>query len=537
MQQTKSANRQRSGSLSPLISRLSDDILHSIFLLLRSWIRFPGETDDVAFDTPLRHERTDGPGLPLWAMPIVLSHVCTRWRTVALTSPRLWTFIRITGTFANRVMMNEFLERAGTSLPLSILFTPSRAATRLATPDADAADLGPSSWDLLGSASVATDHALRIAALAVDLREPDARLLLAHLQAHPLPRLHTLRVDTYPDGSPGASTVSFVGAGVGAYPRSLRMLHVSRAPLAWLPFRELVSLDLAYVRVPALSLLLATLRKSPRLEVLVLRAPVESVDHWVAELEPPAELSRLRVLALASDSPDEKGALAVLRYTSFPPATRVHLHLSEGPQTCLHEGCASLHRIAAAVTHAELVRDRIRGRATLRSSLSQPGPALTVDYPGGFFDEPQWSAGSGLCQALLAVPLPALTHFTLALEDWEDQPPSVTHLEMLFGALPGLVELCTRIHRHYVLALASALGRRQDPTAPPRTIVCTRLRKWTLRWCGGHPSVDDFRQVERCCASRAEAGVMLALLETTVQPPPAVLPNLKRVVEALSVVR
>ncbi|KAI0672893.1 hypothetical protein C8Q78DRAFT_686341 [Trametes maxima] len=538
MQKTKAANRQRSGSLSPLISRLSDDILHSIFLLLHSWIRFPGEADDVASDAPSRHERIDGPGLPLWAMPIVLSHVCTRWRAVALTSPRLWTFIRITGTFANRVMMNEFLDRAGASLPLSILFTPSRAVTHLPTRDADTADLGPSSWDLLGSASVATDHAPRIAALAVDLREPDARLLLAHLQAHPLPRLRTLRVDTYPEGSPGASPVSFVAA--DAYPRALRVLRVRRAPLAWLPFRELVCLDLAYARVPTLSMLLATLRKSPRLETLVLRAPVESVDHWVAESEPPADLLRLRVLLLASDSPEEKGAFAVLRYTSFPQATRVHLRLSDGPQTCLYDGCAALHRIAAAVTHAEVVRDRIRGRATLRASLSQPGPALTVDYPGQFFDEPQWSAGSGLCQALRAVPLPALTHFTLALEAWEHQPPSVAHLELLFGALPGLVELCTRIHRHYVLALASALGRRQDPmtttTPPPRAVVCARLRRWTVRWCGGHPSVDDFRQVERCCASRAEAGVMVALLETTIQPPPVVFPSLKRVVGALSVV-
>ncbi|GJE96967.1 hypothetical protein PsYK624_131770 [Phanerochaete sordida] len=91
----------RRNALSPLISRLPTEILAKIFFLLML------ESSD-------EQERAGGLSSPGW---LVVTRICAHWRTLALGTPHLWSYIRC---FPDINLVEAFIERSR-SAPLDIV--------------------------------------------------------------------------------------------------------------------------------------------------------------------------------------------------------------------------------------------------------------------------------------------------------------------------------------------------------------------------------------------------------------------------------
>ncbi|KAF9264026.1 hypothetical protein L218DRAFT_1076905 [Marasmius fiardii PR-910] len=128
---------------------LEDDIL-KCRSALGIWRKFPSEILEMIFEITCFSSSDSGHSLVIdtsrlqWLEPILitsplsLSHVCSRWRSIVLCSPKLWSTIRIgiekIPDYAHR-LLQIFTERSG-RWPLSI---------RLSS---DSYDLPKHSWDL-----------------------------------------------------------------------------------------------------------------------------------------------------------------------------------------------------------------------------------------------------------------------------------------------------------------------------------------------------------------------------------------------------
>jgi F-box-like len=62
--------------------------------------------------------------------PVIISHVCEKWRDIALATSKLWSRIRYYTTNPNLVALQVFLERSR-NVPLDITLTPSNFKTKL----------------------------------------------------------------------------------------------------------------------------------------------------------------------------------------------------------------------------------------------------------------------------------------------------------------------------------------------------------------------------------------------------------------------
>ncbi|EIW60287.1 uncharacterized protein TRAVEDRAFT_70721 [Trametes versicolor FP-101664 SS1] len=507
-------------------SRLPDDTLYAVFELLRSWICFPGESDDVPYD-PLPDRIKKGhaaaiiarkSNLPLWTLPIVLSSVCSRWRAFAIGSPRLWSFIRITGTFPNRMMMNAFLERSQ-DIPLSILLTKPAAPI-----DRNASVPNPV-YGLLALASELADVSTRILELGVVLPQDPARILLEALNDTPLPRLQKLWLDAGHEGS----EKRFFNQLLNVNLMTVRTLHARQFAITWMPFEGLVRLELSSGPAPTLPALLYTLKHSPQLEVLQLRVPALQKSETVPHGQPPIELALLKELLLSVEKSDP-GAFGILPHISFPSTTEIDIHFTGRPPSCLYENCESLRQIAASVADASIFVDLVRG-----VTIESDDPVLTVDYGVKFVDSHQ-QFHPRLHAGLLAVPLPALAHLSLSIPLFTEDGILQWQFGPLFSAIPTVTRLTLAVHVKYTQHVATALSTQEVVADGGKRMRCQSLRRLTFVWCGEEqPSVDDFWLVERCCAARAAAGVRIETLETTVAVPELVMGSLLRSIESVVV--
>ena len=405
-----------------------------------------------AYD-PYRNPYAPKP-VPLWANVIALSHVCSHWRSLMLTRPRLWTFIRVTGSFSNRIMVNEMLERAGT-FPLSVLFVHPMHTRGKIGHDASAV------YDVLGIASVIGDHSTRIRELGVVLTSSEqVALVLDTLGKCPVPRLEKLWLDNaMPNTGSGFATVRASLLDNAMPP--LRILHAHSISIPWLPYERLVRLELSCGPAPPLAALLHTLRHSPDLEILALRIPTAKADlarSATAESqsgsalddlhdEPPAVLQRLRRLTLAVE-PAHDAAFSVLPYIVFPFATAVALRFAGRVEAPIYEDCGALEDLAGAVRRATFVLHSpvFASLSTARSlpwttpaqkcgeqarggqeeqeeeAEEERAPALRVEWEVS--EDERWGSRRGfrrlspvarLCEGFKAVPLPALTHLSVII--------------------------------------------------------------------------------------------------------------------------
>ncbi|KAI1794666.1 hypothetical protein LXA43DRAFT_1179428 [Ganoderma leucocontextum] len=563
-----------------------DDILEEVFHAMRRLMCFPGEREPErisygdtlsgAYDS-YRNAYTPKP-VPLWANVIALSHVCSHWRSLMLTRPRLWTFIRVTGSFSNRIMVNEMLERAG-SFPLSVLFVHPAHSRGKVGRDTSAV------YDVLGIASVVGDHSARIRELGVVLNSSEqVALVLDTLGKCPVPHLEKLWLDnTMPNTGSGFATIRASLLDNAMPP--LRVLHAASISIPWLPYERLVRLELSRGPAPPLAALLHTLRHSPELEILALRIPTAKADlarspseSALDELhdEPPAVLSRLRRLALDVE-PAHDAAFSVLPHIVFPLATAVALRFAGRVESPVYEDCGALEDLAGAVRRATFVLHS-PGFASLSSAAPSPtadagadadegegeerAPALRVEWEVS--EDERWASTRGyrpvarLCEGFKAVPLPALVQLSVVIvpyggggdrdrDDgggWGGARSQQERFRRLWESVPTLESLELRVHPELatqVFATLAARAREELPAPEDESamdgfgwddddeagegeaqgvegeIVCPELKRLRVTWWE-QPSVDDLWCVERCCFARANADARLEHLETVEFP-------------------
>ncbi|KAI0647381.1 hypothetical protein C8Q79DRAFT_908395 [Trametes meyenii] len=513
----------------PVIARLSEDLLYTIFMQLHSSICFPGESDDMPYNAQSSKVRLPKRvqcvlhKVPLWVVPVVVSQVCSRWRALTFSVPPLWSFIRITGTFPNRMMMANFFERSQNA-PLSILFTQPAAFHNLPYS-------GNYNFDLLAMATEVAELSGRIRELGIVLPAIGIRLILGALINYAMPNLHKLWL--YSPDVANRSPIPITNVN----PLSVRVLHARHTPIQWLPFEGLVHLEISAGPAPTLPALLFTLKSSPLLETLSLRIPMRHIGEEAPNDKPPIELLRLQDLRLGIDKQDD-AAFAILPYISFPSTTAVQFHFAGQLSSCLYERNDSLRDIATTTQRAYLTADTSRDVVTIESD----DPALFIEYNGTVFVTALpwppivYQHHARLCEGFLAAPLPALTYLSVCIELWDNPSVSSMQFNILFDSVASIVELSTYIHVGYVEYIATALSKRMGGNdTEAGSLRCPNLRRWSLKWSGQEPSVDDYWRIERCCAARAEAGVPIEYLETTAFPP-IVLGTLERSVAAISTV-
>ncbi|TFK94765.1 hypothetical protein K466DRAFT_535178 [Polyporus arcularius HHB13444] len=505
------------------LTELPDDILEDIFHGMRDIMRFPGEPPYAPLqqeeDTSRSSADTEHKTVPLCANVIVLSHVCRHWRNLMLTRPHLWTFIRVTGSFPNRIMVNEMIERSG-DFPLSILLTDSEQSN-------DAL------YDLLGVISVISDHSERIRELGIILRR-HARLVLDSLSECRLPRLEKLWIETQlePEDCYAASPAISIFDTVIT---PLRVIHVSQMVFNRLPFHDLTQLELICGVSPPLYELLDTIRHSPLLQTLTLSivlskdedgdedededdADDEDEDDTVPHNEPTAVLSCLSRLQLQVD-PVFSDAFSVLPHIAFPSSTAVYFSFSGRRfASSLSTGCESLEALARSVEHVSFALDDNHAYLVSRS------PQLSIDYEVADveFDEPGQAQGefaARLCEGFLAVPLPVLTSLSIRIFADPDSGLVLNHERFvrLFEAVPSIQRLAVDVHPDDSAYVFTALATIAKDERENEVVICPELKEFVVTW-QAEPSADDFWNLERCCHSRASGGCGVARLETVAFP-------------------
>ncbi|KAI0707682.1 hypothetical protein C8Q76DRAFT_800017 [Earliella scabrosa] len=501
-----------------------DDILEDIFHAMRNLICFPGEKSYYDHLQDRSCQDPERKTVPLWANVIALSHVCRHWRGLMLTRPHLWTFIRVTGSFTNRLMVNEMIERSG-AFPLSILFT---------VKDVNDTFDNPYGFDVLGMASLISDYSERIQELGVVLPPMQISMVMESLSSSPVPIMEKLWLD---DGYPGNQ-----GYPHGIPPISLfdsmipplRTLHAHRAPICWLPFQNLEKLELTCGPAPPLSALLDTLRDSPLLKFLTLRIPTPKDNDGVSEDEPRVLLPYLRQLQLGT-GPVYDASLAVLPHIMFPHTTSFHLSFTERFESSVYDGCDSLEEIAAAVGHVSFVLSRFYD-----VYISCDSPPLSIRYKMADKEDVYGANDhlARLCEGFVAFPLPALTSLSLAAEKMLEPEfcPSRERFSRLFKLTPTIVKLTVDLYAEHVGPIFGALGTPTSDAgggASNQEVLCPELKELTIRWFDT-PDVDDCWRIERCCNARASLGARLERLETSLEFPQIVLDSLKHSVRSIA---
>ncbi|KAH9924705.1 uncharacterized protein B0H18DRAFT_1010825 [Fomitopsis serialis] len=191
------------GSSSP-IQLLPEDLLHDIFYAIVSTCTYTTQEGDIVSGSVLL---------------LSASHVCRHWRSLTLAYPRLWS-VKLRG-------------------PKSV-WDPSEDVVRMAQILAERAD--------------------RIEAFHIGqfFKEEMAKVL-AFYAGTPAPNLRRLMALS-------GSYVEIPALFAGDMP-ALRRLHTSRISMPWLPYRDLIELDIPSQVTPATEDILWTLRRSPSLEL------------------------------------------------------------------------------------------------------------------------------------------------------------------------------------------------------------------------------------------------------------------------------
>ncbi|GJE87495.1 F-box protein [Phanerochaete sordida] len=360
---------------------------------------------------------------------ISATHVCHRWRTVALDASSLWTDISVHGKLDCTRM---FLSRSKHQ-PLSV-------AGDVGRDTANPAGAGFRAWETV------FQHAARIERLSLMYREEISSAfqerLARFIRASPkeFPLLKALSIDR------GNSPITQL-------PPLLELLG-AHSPLEELRARSLPLPTLAPVLPPTLkhlyltdfghrapvpemwAALLAALRALPRLETLSLQdglpadphAGFHAAPHAPLPAPPPLPLPRLRTLHALCSAPGQGAAVATFFATlAPPPAARLRVAVTGDP---LRFPQHDLPAVGAALG-AHLAAAAAAAPATALRALSvqrAPDPAGAVALHA-------WRASAGLAHAGL-VP-PGLLHAPPALAlRLRNYAPTAAHA--FAGVLPRL---------------------------------------------------------------------------------------------------
>ncbi|KAI9065351.1 hypothetical protein FKP32DRAFT_484135 [Trametes sanguinea] len=479
----------------PVIHILPDDVLYRMFdTASRSERYFPGESNE---------DNGNDDQVPSFRTIITISHVCARWRSIALASSRLWSFIRVTGAAANRAVIEAALQRTETA-PLSILFAqPTSVDSRAEFVN-----------NAINIADVLTPHSERIHQLGITSRDPaNARIVWECFEDLSMPNLRKLWLDT--DGGNDYPTFRFK-----LTPSSLRVLHARNSPIEWLPFNDLIRLDILSGSTPTLTALLATLAGSPRLEVLRVRFAAKRGDIETPRRHGHVDLPCLRELLL-SVTRREGAAFLLAPYITFPTTASVKV-VFYGPlhvHTLKPSASQSLSAITSSVSAARLLIDVDRAALT---ACDPPTSSVALRYDGSFLERATYPRATErnphaarLGDGFLAARFSALRRLDIHIDTPADDRTLTfrSELDDLFSALPQTVEeLALVSSTHFVLLVLEALQPREGAyglmVAP-----CPNARKWYIAFADRVPRKEFSALLEKCRSARAQAGAPVEHVE------------------------
>ena len=388
---------------------------------------------------------------------VPISHVCRYWRALTLASPHLWSFLHLT-TNMRLSMLLVFLSRSRDT-PLYV---------RMRGPES----FWDPSGDLLpGAQLLAEGHMERI-----------EYIYISHFFRNDMMRLFELFADKRAPSLRSVTALShfcvdipaFLGGGMPMLQR-LQSVGVS---IPWLPYQNMIELDLANQPTPAKGDILWTLRHSPAIEVFSLfmhgRPSASLISH--TEADSAINLPLLQTLRLGSKRATED-VLELLPHLDFPSTTSVHLHLRERPQKAVDWGniCPSLCAVQARVLAGLLKIIALNG--LYRVAFRSLDNIFSIEWQ---WSEWRWGPGvdqdvSSVQYTLDCVTLPSLRSLTieakqyyLTAEQWMEilqRIPTIRKLEIDFASEQ------TGSAFSKTPAIFDALGRR----GPDGSTVCPRL--------------------------------------------------------------
>jgi hypothetical protein len=297
--------RSRSNSQVP-ISRLPDEILLIIFKYVEEETRLSviddgdgdgdGDSDESDYDDDDDFEDDDVPAC------LAVTHVCGRWRIVALECPTLWRFIGFNSTSWLDVM----LERSQ-QVPLVVNCHPFR-------------------FMLAERLEKILLHLPRIEYLEFHAISRDADRIMELLSSQPAPMLETFKIAFSGMLSPTESTTNTIFQGEAPLLRSLQVINCGRR---WTSC-TFDGLRTLCVGTTQLSDLLTTLQRTPSLEQLTFMGGLLPSNQPIP-INSKVPLARLKNLALEGTWSQDA---VLLRHLDLPVDIKISIrHLSsEGLQ-------------------------------------------------------------------------------------------------------------------------------------------------------------------------------------------------------------
>lgn len=305
------------------IAILPDDILYEIFYLVVAGSS-RGEPDGG-----LNNSIRSGSGS---IHGVVISHVCGYWRSLALASPQLWTFIYVVA-YTKADLLAECLARAGTA-PLTIRLQSDNSYTR------------PS---LLAHAYTLSSYADRFVEFEASTFEGDDMCSMLSALTFPANRLHALHLRSHQWVSPAKRPSIFADS-----MPSLRDALVVGVPTPWSYYSRLTSLILSHQSAPSMAELVLALQNCPDLQVLVLKLHGSMSPTDLFQRPPTIALCRLRKLCL-NWAQEQDGLLHILACLSFPSTAVMQLIFQDQRDiSFVLQQSESLRAMAANIRTAEI---------------------------------------------------------------------------------------------------------------------------------------------------------------------------------------
>lgn len=437
-----------------LISRIPDDILYEIFVLL-AW---EGWEDDSPVNKPSLT------GQNKW---LAVCHVCAHWRHLALASPRLWSVITIDRSCDPR-MLHAFLERSQDH--------PLRVSFQGPIPDEDTV-----THSIFASmARLLNNSAHRLVELSIlDFKEAVTSLIAVQF-VNPAPELRSFNIIVEPQNSP--SPYDLPRTMFADNTPLLKTIMLVNADYPHRPFSNLTNMCVMCGVVPSLEYMISALRLSPTLEMLAvgLKHPT-SPPQFASGIDNIATLDLPRLRKLVLHAPHDVGA-ALLSRLSFPTTVSTLLHLIGRPQSPDQRtrNPPALQALASTIRSLELQVFRLRGSWVAQTDSTSSIFSIHwvgIDYDG---EEDEDIINSRLDHFGFITTFPNTQHLSIKSVSYQLYPSDWRHI---LRTMPCAISM--ELHDTASLALAEALrparvAEDSHDELGHSGIVCPLLQSFTV---------------------------------------------------------